>query len=1006
MLMTDPSALDRLASDADRLAMDRRRVPASTYRLQMHAEFPLREAARISAYLRDLGITHPYTSSLVAAKPGSTHGYDVTDPTRLNPELGTDDEFDAWVADLRQRGMGLLLDAVPNHMSVPNNWIYDLLEHGQSSPYAGYFDIAWNDHPRERLRGKVLLPILGQPYGVEIEAGNFRVEFADGTLALKYGEQRLPIDPRTYGTVLGPAADAVRGELGAEHEDAVELQSILTGVRHLPPRTDTDPEKAAEGWNESRVLKRRLADLGGRNPVVAGHIADSAKRLSGVTGDPASFTGLEELLDAQAYRPSFWRVASDEINYRRFFDINELAALNTEREDVFAAVHQKVFEWVGAGQLDGLRIDHPDGLFDPKEYLDRLQLYTRLAAARHLLQTKPDDYPGLTWSDLESPLKERFAAEPKRPLYVVVEKILGEGEPLPETWATDGTTGYEFINLINGLFVDAAREKDMTRVYRDLTGEETRFDELVYRSKFHVLQSSLASELHMLGHQLDRLAQLQRWSRDFTLNGLRHALREVIACFPVYRSYVNGGVTDRDKVDILRAVSRAKRRNPLLGRAVFDFIRDTLLLKDPPSGPATPEYRAAQRRFAGKFQQVTAPTMAKGFEDTALYIYNRLASLNEVGGEPSKFGRSPAEIHQALRTRAEKFPGGLSPLSTHDTKRSEDVRTRINVLSEMPDAWAARVSKWMGLNLGHKIDVGEGQLAIDPNEEYLLYQTLIGAWPVGGLTPDNRSDFVGRIQGYMNKALHEAKVHTSWINPNPEYDAAASEFVARILDPGRAVQFLADFEPFQQTVSHFGMFGSLAQTLLKVTAPGVPDTYQGTDLWDFSLVDPDNRRPVDYGLRARYLAEFDERSGDPAGLVRELVDHKEDGRVKLYVLSRALRFRREHANVFGGSYTPIDVVGPQAGHVFCFVRMAGDECVLIVVPRLIATLVPSGDRPPTGSQVWGETALLLPPELPAAGWTNVMTGEVIESPGDRTLPVAGILGSFPVALLECRRPSR
>jgi (1->4)-alpha-D-glucan 1-alpha-D-glucosylmutase len=995
-------ALDRLAADADRLAMDRRRVPVSTYRLQMHAGFPLREAVRITSYLQDLGITHPYTSSLVAAKPGSTHGYDVTDPSRLNPEIGTDEEFDGWVAGLRGRGMGLLLDTVPNHMSVPNQWIYDLLEHGPASPYAGYFDIAWNDHPRERLHGKVLLPILGQPYGAELEAGRFRVEFADGALALKYGEQRMPIDPRTYEVILSPALEAVRSELGPDHEDAVELQSVLTGVRHLPPRSETDPEKAHEAWIESRVLKRRLADLAGRSPVVTGHIAEIAKRLSGVAGDPASFSGLEELLDAQAYRPSFWRVASDEINYRRFFDINELAALNTEREDVFAAVHQKVFEWVGAGKLDGLRIDHPDGLFDPKQYLDRLQLHTRLAAARHLLDSNPDDYAGLTWAAAESPLRERFAADPKRPLYVVVEKILGEGEPLPADWATDGTTGYEFINLVNGLFVDPGREKEMTRAYRDLTGADTPFDELVYRSKFHMLQSTLASELHMLAHQLDRLAQAQRWSRDFTLNGLRHALREAIACFPVYRSYVNDGVGDRDKVDILRAMSRAKRRNPLLGRAIFDFIRDTLLLKDPPSGPAAPEYRAAQRRFAGKFQQVTAPAMAKGFEDTSLYVYNRLVSLNEVGGEPTRFGRSPAEVHHALRDRAEKYPAALSPLSTHDTKRSEDVRARINVLSEMPDAWAARVGRWMGLNLGHKIDVGEGQLAPDLNEEYLLYQTLIGAWPIGGLTADNRADLVGRIQGYLNKALHEAKVHTSWVNPNPEYDAAAAEFVARVLDPDRAGPFLADFEEFQRTVSHFGMFNSLAQTLVKITAPGVPDTYQGTDLWDFSLVDPDNRRPVDYDRRARLVAEFDERSGDLPGLVRELAGHKEDGRIKLYVLSRALRFRRDHADVFAGSYVPIDVVGPRAGHVFCFSRVAGETCALILVPRLVATLVPSADRPPIGPEVWGDTALLLPPDLPVEGWTNTFTGESVHSSADRALPVARILASFPVALLEGR----
>lgn len=997
--MTEP--LDRLAADANRLALERRRVPVATYRLQMHAGFPLREAARITSYLERLGISHPYTSSLVTAKPGSTHGYDVIDPSRLNPEIGADAEFEEWIADLHQRHMGLLLDTVPNHMSVgaPNNWVEDVLEHGPASPYAGHFDIAWNDHPRERLHGKVLVPILGQPYGAEIEAGRFRVEFSEGSLALRYGERRMPMDPRTFAVVLTPALDAVRNAMGPEHEDAVELQSILTGVRNLPPRTEMEPAKIHEGWSESRVLKRRLADLASRNSTVAEHIAEAANRLNGVVGDPTSFAALEEILDAQAYRLSYWRVASDEINYRRFFDINELAAVNTEREDVFAAVHQKVFEWVGAGQVDGLRIDHPDGLFDPKQYLERLQLHTRLATARTLLATRPDDYAGLAWAEAEPMLRERFAANTERPLFVVVEKILGEGEPLPANWVTDGTTGYEFINLINGLFVDSAREKEMTRVYRDLTGEDTPFDELVYQSKFQMLQSSLASDLHMLAHQLDRLAQMQRWSRDFTLNGLRHALREVIACFPVYRSYIDGGVSERDRVDILRAVVRAKRRNPLLGRQIFDFIRDTLLLKDPPSGPAPPDYQAEQRRFAGKFQQVTAPAMAKGLEDTAMYVFNRLVSLNEVGGDPSKFGRSPADVHRALQERADKYPGGLSPLSTHDTKRSEDVRARINVLSEMPDAWAKRVTHWMELNRQHKVDLGDGQLAPDANEEYLLYQTLVGSWPVDGLTADNRGEFVGRIQAYMNKALHEAKVHTSWINPAPEYDAAASEFVARILDPERSGPFLADFAEFQRPVSHFGKLNSLAQTLLKITAPGVPDTYQGTELWDFSLVDPDNRRPVDYDSRVRSLQSIESRGNDLDAIAHELVEQQNDGRIKLFVTSRALQCRREHAALFMGKYLPIEVVGKRAAHVFCFARTTGNAAALVLVPRLVATLLGSDPRSLLDENVWEDTELQLPTRLLSMRWCNAFTGKIISPTTEPVLPVASILGNFPVALL-------
>jgi (1->4)-alpha-D-glucan 1-alpha-D-glucosylmutase len=989
-------SIDRLAYDADQLAAERRRVPLATYRLQMHTGFSIRDAVAITDYLQLLGISHVYTSSILAAKPGSTHGYDVIDHGRLNPEIGTEDELNAWIAGLRERGMGWVLDVVPNHMSIggSNEWWLDVLEHGPASPYSGYFDIAWNDHPRERLHGKVLLPILGSPYGAEIEAGRFRVRFVDASLFIAYGEMRLPVDPRTYGMILGPALESVREELGAENADVNEFQSILTSVKNLPPRTDA--ARSAEGWSECRVIKRRLAELVGRDAVIEKHIGECVDRLNGTPGDPASYAALEELLDAQAYRPCFWRVASDEINYRRFFDVNDLAALSTEREDVFVAVHRKIFEWIQKGLLDGLRIDHPDGLYDPKQYLERLQLADRLANARHLLESQPQNYEGLDWASAEPALRERFDPLAAKPLYVVVEKILAGAEQLPPTWPTDGTTGYEFINLLNGLFVAPAGEQAMTRIYHEFTGFDERLDQLVYSSKFQLLQTTLASELHMLAYQLDRLAQSARWSRDFTLNGLRHALREVIACFPVYRSYVNGGLDEQDRSVILRAIVRARRRNPLLGAAIFNFIRDTLLLKDPPSGLATPEYRTLQSRFTGKFQQVTAPAMAKGFEDTALYVHSRLLSLNEVGGEPDKFGRPPAEVHRALADRAAKYPTALSPLSTHDTKRSEDVRARINVLSELPAEWADRVRAWAKFNQPHKIDLGDGQVALDANEEYFLYQTLIGIWPVEGLTVDNRTHFVRRIQAYLNKALHEAKVHTSWVNPNAEYDAAASEFVSRILDLEKSKAFLDEFEAFQAKISLQGMLNSLSQTLLRATAPGVPDTYQGTELWDLSLVDPDNRRPVDYRRRFDLLLELDRRGAeDQLALVRNLVQDLPDGRIKLYVLSRALRFRRAHSNLFSsGTYVPIEAFGSEHEHVFSYLTRGNEDRALVVVPRLTYRW---GALPV--SQSWKDTYLQLP-EAHVGRWRNVLTGELMDSTPDGKLALSQVLNVFPLALLE------
>lgn len=1000
--MSDESAsLDKLASEADRLAGDRRRVPSSTYRFQFQAKFTLADATAVLPYLHTLGVGWAYASPILQARPGSTHGYDVTCHDTVNPEVGTDADFATFAAGLRESGMGLLLDTVPNHMGVgtDNRWWVDVLENGPASPFAAYFDIAWHDHPRERLHGKVLLPILGEQYGRALESGQFRPRFECGSLTLCFSGTNFPIDPRTYALILTPALELARERLGAELPEVLELQSILNAVRHLPSRSETDSARLAEGRAEIAVVKRRLANLVARHDDVAEAIRSTVERIAGVSGDPSSFAELDALLDAQAYRPSFWRVASDEINYRRFFDINDLGALSTEREEVFHAVHRKLLAWIGSGDADGLRIDHPDGLFDPKQYLDRLQLAARLGFAKQAFDASPNDFSGLTWEQAEPALKERFAAKPDRPLYVVVEKILGPNEPLPPEWATGGTTGYEFLNAVNGLFVPRANESAMTNVYRGFAGRDVAFEELVYRNKFLILQTSLASELHVLAHELDRLAQLDRWSRDFTLNGLRHALREVIACFPVYRTYTNGGVRDADKLVVLKAIAKARRRNPVLGRQVFDFIRDTLLLKDLPSGPASEAYRSAQRRFAGKFQQVTAPVTAKGLEDTAFYVFNRLGSLNEVGGEPARFGLPPAELHAYFRDRAEKWPGGLSPLSTHDTKRGEDVRARINVLAEWPEEWSQRVSRWAAWNRSQKLDVEDSQ-APDANEEYLLYQTLIGAWPVAGSVDDDPAAFTRRIQEYMSKATHEAKVNTSWINPNADYDAAVAEFIARVLDPQKSGEFLADLREFVGRVTHVGLFNSLAQTLLRCTAPGVPDTYQGTELWDFSLVDPDNRRPVDYELRQRMLGELDAASSlDAKKLAREILASKEDGRVKLFVTSRALRLRRELSDAFGtGSYDPVESVGAKAEHLFAFVRSAGDKAVLVAIPRLIGTLLGDSRELPIGPKTWAETAVRLPESFANRTWVNALTGDRLRADGV-AIPAAALFADFPVALL-------
>ena len=1038
------TSLDRLAADALAAARARRRTPGATYRLQFHAGFTLRDALALVPYFHALGVTHLYASPLLTARAGSLHGYDITDHDRLNPEIGTETDLTALAAALHERDMGLILDVVPNHMCVSgeNAWWADVLEHGPASPFAGHFDIAWYDSPRTAMHGRLLLPVLGDPYGQVLEAGQLRPEFEYGRFVVRYWEAAFPLDPRTYAQILAPALEALRTAAGADAPDVIELTSVLTAIRHLPPRDEADPVRLAEGRAECGVIKRRLSELAGRSPAASSAIGDAVAKLAGTPGDPASFAALDNLLEAQAYRLSFWRVASDEINYRRFFDVNDLAALSTEREDVFRAVHRKWLGWVADGRADGLRIDHPDGLFDPKQYLDRLQSHYLLAVAERLLAEKPHEYEGVTLTRDEGELLSLFSSpsplageggesssrvrgdtlalrsrapspvgespppssargegKEQSPLYVVVEKILGDGEALPPNWVCAGTAGYEFTIAVNGLFVDPAGEGALTAAYQRFTGRDAPFAEVAHDGKLQILNSSLASELWALSHQLDRLARLDRRSRDFTLNGIRRALREVIACFPVYRSYVNGGASATDKAAVGRAVHRARKRNPTLGKPLFDFIRDTVLLKDSPSGPATDEYRDLQRRFAGKFQQVTAPVTAKGVEDTALYVYNRLTSLNEVGGEPARFGWPADRVHAFLAARGAAQPGGLSPLSTHDTKRSEDVRARLNALSELPDDWAAAVARWSELNRPLKPELADTGPAPDANEEWLLYQTLVGAWD-GVPTPE----FVARVQAYMKKSLSEAKVHSSWINPDHEYEDAVAGFVQKVLDPAESGAFLADLGAFAKRVAYFGRVNAIAQTVIRCTAPGVPDTYQGTEAWDLSLVDPDNRRPVDYGSRVAWLNELEAHAKRPRGpcrLALDLAKHLADPRAKLFATARALRCRKAHAALFAeGGYVPLAATGAHADHLFAFARVLGDEAAVVAVPRLVAKLVPGGDRPPLGRKVWGDTAVSLPVGVPRGAYRNALTGERVVL-SDEPTPAAEVFGVFPAAVLVC-----
>lgn len=960
------------------------RIPTATYRLQLNGTFTFVDAARIVPYLHALGITDCYASSYLTAVPGSQHGYDVVDPTTLNPDLGTEHDFRIFTDSLAQHGMGQILDVVPNHMGIAkscNAWWLDVLENGPSAHYASFFDIDW--HPvKAELEGKVLLPILGEQYGTVVENQEIILEYQEGRFFIRYCDHRLPVDPKPSAMILALRLDELISRAQSDDPHGQELQSILTALQHLPARNELDPARVAERYREKEIIRRRLSRIVDESQTVQTFVQENVAIYNGTKGDSKSFDLLDQLLSYQVYRLAHWRVASDEINYRRFFDINELAAIRMEDPAVFRSFHQLILQLLKKGVVTGLRIDHVDGLYDPSTYLWQLQ----------------------TWAKTE--LSPR-AGEAERPLFLVVEKILTREETLPVQWPVYGTTGYDFLNLVNRLFVDGSHEQAFTTLYARFVGNRVSFEDLAYESKQLIMRASMSSEINVLGYQLNHLSEMNRRFRDFTLNSLIHAIREIIACFPVYRTYVTPDeepVTDRDRSYIRLAVARAKRKNPALSGLVFDFVQDILLKQ---VSYHHERERRDQLLFVMKFQQITGTVMAKGAEDTAFYLYNRLASLNEVGGDPLQFGISVHTFHERMHQRRAHWPVSICATSTHDTKRSEDVRARISVLSEIPEVWKTRVQGWSQLNKRYKTEV-DGTLAPDPNEEYLLYQTLIGAWPFRTLDDDEHRNFNDRIQAYMTKALKEAKIHTSWVNPNHAYDQAVRDFIERILARSGPNPYLADFLPFQREIARYGVYNSLSQVLLKIAAPGIPDFYQGTELWDFSLVDPDNRRPVDYGTRTGFLEDFQPlwatQGPDRRQLVQELLATVPDGRIKLYITLVGLHYRRAHAPLFlSGEYVPLKVEGTKKKHVCAFARIYEDRAVVAIVPVLVKGLCQNAESFPFGPSVWEDTWVIVPSWRSASCYQNLFTGEILsstEAEGKQSLRLAEILGSCPVALLE------
>lgn len=958
LLLAAPSRVIRQGAGLHRLG--------ATYRLQLSRQFNLAQAASVVDYLSELGVTDVYASPLLAAAQGSTHGYDVVDYTRLNPELGAEGALEALSAQLRARGMGLLVDWVPNHMGVAvgqNRYWDDVLEHGPSSLYAEHFDIDWQP-VRADLLHRVLLPLLGDQYGRVLERGELSVVWADAAFKLAYWDKRLPLGPKSLLPLFELAKDLLK--LPEDDVSRQELESIISALRHLPARHETATELKRERAREAEVIKRRVYALWHGAPTVREAFSAALVQLNGTVGAPSSFDQLDAILDQQSYRLASWQVASEEINYRRFFDVNELAAVRMEDEAVFQTAHATLFKLIDGGHVNALRLDHTDGLYDPDTYFERLQ--ARFHRPVIGAGVSPDDQA--------------------RPLPILVEKILQRDEALPQEWLVDGTTGYEFGVSVRGLFIDPAAEPKLTSLYSAFTGDTRSFSDHEYECKRYVVRYVLIAELNVLSQQAHRIAMCNRHFRDFTLLGLTHALTEIACAFPVYRTYLRAGKPPSARAQrVVRAAIRlARLRNPAQSPSLFAFFEDLLLLRL----EGNEEQRQRQVAFALRFQQMSGPIMAKAVEDTAFYRYTRLVCRNEVGDSPARLATLPREFHRDNVERARSWPLSMVTTATHDGKRGDDATMRIAVLSEMPHEWRRAVERWRELAAPLRRDVDDLP-APEPTLEYLFYQSLVGAWPFGGGAKAG-AELTERLTAYLLKAAREAKTRTSWLTAHAAYEAELQAFVTRLL---AAQPFVEDVARFCAQLDRAAATNALAQTLLRCCVPGVPDTYQGGELWNQSLVDPDNRRLVDYEVRRRHLAELKARREQPQPLVADLLETYADGRVKQYVLHVALELRKQLPELFAsGDYAPL----PAGEHAVAFTRNHADDVVVCVVPRLSWRLM--GGKPgfPIGT-VWGAQTLN---GLPDGTYRDCFTGEQLQIQGPWRLAEA--FSRFPLALLVKETP--
>jgi (1->4)-alpha-D-glucan 1-alpha-D-glucosylmutase len=926
------------------------RVPVSTYRLQFNPCFGFRSARKIIKYLAQLGISDIYASPVFRAKKGSAHGYDVVDPNQLNPELGTTEDFVRLTEKAKNSGLGWIQDIIPNHMAFDseNEMLMDVLEKGQGSEYFSFFDIDW-DHSYEGLRGRVLAPFLGRFYGESLEDGEMKLSYGPTGLTVRYYDLALPVRIESYHKVFSRLLAPLKSKLGEDHPDFVRLLGALYVLKTLASKEETSDRNLT-----IQFIKRLLWDEYSHNRDFKKLMNRNVRVLNGRAGKPETFTFLDDLLVSQLFKLSYWKVATKEINYRRFFNINQLISLRIDDEAVFDRTHKLVFDLISSGAISGLRIDHLDGLYDPAAYLKRLR-------------------------------------EKASGTYLIVEKILDPDEDLSEAWPVQGTTGYDFINYVNGLFCDRKNKRTFNRAYASFTGFRGDFSDLVREKKKLIIVEHMAGDVNNLAQLVRSISMRDRHGRDITMYGLRRAIMEALAAFPVYRTYIDHrGVSDSDGKYIEEAIESATAGNPALINEL-KFVRRFLLLHFPPY--LSDEGKRDWLQFAMRFQQFTGPLTAKGFEDTTLYVYNRLLSLNEVGGRPDRFGCSSKKFHSFNRKRQRYWPTSLNATSTHDTKRGEDVRARINVLSEIPLEWERNLRTWSRINKRNKKRVRDTYVP-DKNDEYFLYQTLIGTFP---FSEEEYVGFVTRIKEYMIKAVREAKVHTQWIKPDTEYEEAYLYFLEKILEPSEDNAFLNEFLPFQRKILHYGVLNSLSQTLIKITAPGVPDFYQGTELWDLNLVDPDNRRPVDFEKRVAMLDHVRGRAtGESLKFIEELLADVGNGMIKLFLVHVALQTRNKLLETFqAGRYIALRTYGRFENNVVAFARNHAYQWSVTIAPRFLCAVVPEGLFP-MGDSVWQDTGVILP-EHCARSLRNVFTREVVSA--DNSLTVGQALKDFPVGLL-------